>query len=148
MYRILIIALMVLSSCTKDNIIITNVDDRIQPYLDEFIADAKANGVNVERLNTQDLVILIKEELEGVGDGPTTAGLAWKMNREGVFIEIRESHWEESTELSRKWMLYHELGHDLFNLRHRDTGIMRTHTSTRLSGVSDFVWTDFFELAP
>jgi len=57
-----------------------------------------------------------------------------------IAVRVDPIKWENSS-LRKKWyLLYHELGHDVLNLRHGDGGKMMFNYSE-----SDYSWNDFFE---
>lgn len=56
-----------------------------------------------------------------------TLGIAWGMDiNDATVIDINRYAWKELTEAQRRLVMFHELSHDLFNLRHFDTEIMNT----------------------
>jgi hypothetical protein len=53
------------------------------------------------------------------------AGLANGMgNNDAVFIWISKPIWNVLTENQKEWLIWHELAHDAFNIKHNETEIM------------------------
>lgn len=50
-------------------------------------------------------------------------------DREGVYIHINRDRWSDYSELTKVWIILHELGHDYFNLEHDDTNMNIMNTA-------------------
>ena len=62
-------------------------------------------------------------------------------NNKKITLRIDPTKWENATLLERWYTIYHELGHDILNLRHGEGGNMMFNFSIN----SDYKWEDFFE---
>lgn len=91
----------------------------LQTYVKEFIADAKARGIE---LSDDNLTIDFKGHLSNTHDGLVTIGmcLPFLFSKREVFID--PNHWAFASPIERKVLIYHELGHCLLGLEHRDDG--------------------------
>ena len=58
-----------------------------------------------------------------------------------IVLRIDPQKWERATSLERWYTIYHELGHDVLNLRHGEGGDMMFNFSID----SNYTWEDFFE---
>lgn len=58
-----------------------------------------------------------------------------------IVLKIDPQKWERATSLQRWYTIYHELGHDVLNLRHGEGGDMMFNFSID----SNYTWEDFFE---
>lgn len=62
-------------------------------------------------------------------------------NNKKIILRIDPEKWESATLLERWYTIYHELGHDVLNLKHGEGGRMMFNFSID----SDYKWEDFFE---
>ena len=62
-------------------------------------------------------------------------------NNKKIILRIDPEKWESATLLERWYTIYHELGHDVLNLKHGEGGRMMFNFSID----SDYNWEDFFE---
>ncbi|MCP4123887.1 MAG: hypothetical protein GY751_19230 [Bacteroidetes bacterium] len=105
---------MLFFSCEKDPIY--SVPDRIQPYIDLFIAEAAIRGVDLE---IEDLVVLFEEDLEV--DDVQAAGLCTRSRKDPPTIKLDTTTVNWSSNLSsREQLVFHELGHCVLNRSHLD----------------------------
>tara|TARA_B110000037_G_C17100082_1_gene497626 strand:+ start:1326 stop:2378 length:1053 start_codon:yes stop_codon:yes gene_type:complete len=75
------------------------------------------------------------EELED-----QTIGKAFGINdNENIIIKVDPSKWLDSSPQNKWYILYHELGHDVLNLRHGQGGRMMFNYPTK-----NYTWEDFF----
>ncbi|MCB0502136.1 MAG: hypothetical protein KDD32_05595 [Bacteroidetes bacterium] len=108
-----------LGSCKKDKVY--NVPLIIQPYIDEFIAEAATRGLP---LDIDNLVVVFEEELKV--DGVEAAGLCQRGGRNGtptIKIDTTSVNWQTNLS-SREQLVFHELGHCVLE---------RSHIEERLS---------------
>ncbi len=75
------------------------------------------------------------EELEG----NTIAIAMGKDNDNEIIIKVDPENWQNSSEIKRWYILYHELGHDVLNLSHGEGGKMMFNFVEK-----DYSWDDFF----
>lgn len=111
-YLILSIIILSLTACGKVS------DPTFQPIIDQFIKDAATQGNNVQvftPINFGD----VKSQ-----NGASFDTVAICMN-DVVSNEIivDKDHWNDgyTTDFDKKMIIYHELGHCVFNLSHKDT---------------------------
>lgn len=121
---------------TQDYIIAgVNLQDfnsfNIKGMVDVFINDATLNGLKIKSGT-------IKIEFADLDDG--ILGLSYGINNDQVVeIKIDRDNWFQSSPAHRWYVLYHELGHDILNLRHGSGGKM-------MDPVSDlgYSWDEFW----
>lgn len=132
MKKLILIFFVIIVSCKTDEIGTKPVEvpASFQPYLDRFLADAKARGVDI---NLAKKGIIVKYSSLESRDA---AGLCtYKSPNE---ITIDPTSWLNSTESYKEFLIYHELGHCVLNRRHRNdvlpngewTSIMRGSPET------------------
>lgn len=56
-----------------------------------------------------------------------TLGIAWGMNIDNItFVEINVNSWQALTHQQKRLVMFHELSHDVYNLKHFDVTLMNT----------------------
>ena len=95
-------------------------------YIDKFILDAKTNhNIDLSYVNEKDKLILFRE-LEG-----ETIAAAYKMNEDdSVLVLVDPENWYDANQAKRWYIIYHELGHDVLNLKHGECGPMMNETTS------------------
>ncbi len=63
-----------------------------------------------------------------------------KNNDSKIILRVNPDKWLQANPATRWYILYHELGHDFFNLRHGQGGRMMFNYPTEM-----YDWVDFFE---
>jgi hypothetical protein len=66
--------------------------------------------------------------------------VAFGMNMNEILIKVDPSKWMQANAPTRWYILYHELGHDVFNLHHGQGGRMMFNYPTEI-----YDWDDFFD---
>jgi len=130
------------TTITFDNDI--RVDPVLQPYLENFLDAAAARGINLNSNRLANLTLRF-----GALD-PGTLGICSSNNSNRNDITVNEN----SSERSLRWIVYHELGHCILRMNHRDDflSIMNTALFTiRLdllgeeAAFDEFFREEFFE---
>ena len=96
------------------------VDAELEKYLVEFVEVAKANGVDLSYIYKSNITIKYTDKV----DGKVASAPSWQ-NRDGLFIVVRRANFKNRTEQGRKYVMFHEFGHDILNLEHSNEGMMR-----------------------
>lgn len=114
------------------------IDDKVRGYFNEFVETAESYGHDVSHLD--DSMILIKfmdkrpsnatNKKDYAGQGATikTTGVAnakGRGNDKVVAIYIYKDEWAKLTPKQQKWVVFHELGHDVMNLGHDKKKLMK-----------------------
>ena len=119
MMRLLIVCtLFGLSSCASQ----PTIDPMVAPFVDQFIGDAKAHGITELSRVTVTFGPVQKhpdKTLETVGQCEYAT---WR--HQIPRVTINATRWSHLSELERKTLIYHELGHCLLGLGH-GTGVMQ-----------------------
>ncbi len=105
----LLLSLMI-TSCTKEDMYL--VDTELQQHVDSFESDL---NVTIKG----DISIRFEDEHWWKGQFELK-GYAYGLNKSGVDIVISRKHYDVMSDLQKKALLYHELGHDVLNLYHTD----------------------------
>lgn len=147
MIVLLSLILIALVSCNKEESIPTyEVEPELQPYVDMFLEDAVSRGIDVSRFYTEDVCIMYTNTRWSVSTLATA--WAWKLGKTGVRIEVYKPAFDEAYDVSKKLIIYHELGHDFFDLPHNDNVfIMFPVLPARLVSVGVEHYDAFFNLA-
>jgi len=135
-----------LVSCNKEDSIPTyEVEPELQPYVDMFLEDAVSRGIDVSKFYTQDVCIMYTDTRYGISD--VAAAWAWKLGKRGIYIEVYKPEFDEAYDVSKKLIMYHELGHDFFDLYHNDNVvIMMPALSPRIVAIGEEHYDAFFNL--
>ena len=101
-------------------------EETLQYWVDEFVIDAKAHGVEFTKEDLDAGLIefesieyfqdIIDDKYDGMG---IIFGITFGASicSEGYHIQINEGWWDA---ISRRALIYHELGHGLLQLKHPD----------------------------
>ena len=99
-----------------------------------FMLDCKSKGINI---NQDQTITSVFESL-----GTNVVARAIDMNDDNsITIKVDPTQWSESNRIQRWYIIYHELGHDVFNLNHGNGGKMMFNFSPGL----DYTWDEFYE---
>lgn len=112
---------------SKNLMNITPTNSELKPYLDDFIAMAKINGYDTSRFNYIELGMTFGS-LEG-----TTIGLCRTNYSQGQ-VTIDKDFWNNSFEVDKRALVFHELGHCLLFKGHESEKTLITLTDS--SGIS------------
>ena len=93
-----------------------DVDKELQPYLLEFDRVMLDAGINVKYGS----LVVIKFRLLKGG----LLGVAWGMNHDVTVIDINPILWAKLSHQDKRMVMFHELAHDVFNLKHWSTLLM------------------------
>mgnify|MGYP003666941713 FL=1 len=97
------------------------VNKYLSPYVSEYVNILKSNDIKIPWGND---IVFIDMNL-GMPSG--VLGIAWGMDIDNItLISINISSWKYLSHQQRRYLVFHELTHDIFNLRHFDTEIMNT----------------------
>jgi len=106
---------------------------QINEMISMFIDDCEINGIQINKnQNIRSEFI----ELEG-----QTVGVAYAINDdENIVVAIDPVKWKNTPFATKWYIIYHELGHDILNLRHGDGGKMMFNFVNR-----KYTWEEFLE---
>jgi len=106
------------SSCNPKTV---RVHRAFYPQVREYIAVLESEGVDItfgKDLCTIDFSSTLPRNI---------LGIAWGMNVDNVtHVEINEFTWWNLSYNQKKFLIWHELSHDVFNLEHYSTLMMST----------------------
>ena len=95
------------------------IDPRLRPYYVEVAQKLNLEGINPAR--QQMVSVTIGTLPEGI------LGIAMGMFVDNVVnVIISDAYWYKLSEAQRRALLWHELAHDLFNVKHGSVEIMST----------------------
>ena len=70
-----------------------------------------------------------------------TIALSYGMDNDSkIIIKVDPEKWANASEVKRWYILYHELGHDILNLKHGEGGKMMFNFVDR-----EYTWDEFYE---
>ncbi len=116
----------------------SEVDPRLQVYLDEFLTEADRRGVTVNGNRLSTLSIQFGELESG------TLGICSSSSRENVITVSTEA-----TEDQFRWVVVHELGHCILRMEHRDNTLSAMNSALSLRRLDSLgeeaVYNEFFQ---
>ena len=102
-----------------------------------FIRDCKRNGIEINRNQIIKAEFVRKYSVKGAEEA---VAIAKAMDNDKLIdIEIKDSYWDKSSKEKRWYILYHELGHDVLNLKHGEGGVMMFTYPNK----ANYSWEDF-----
>jgi Zn-dependent peptidase ImmA (M78 family) len=124
---IVALGLFFISACSQEEVLPAEpfyfVDDALKPYLRDYINECNENGT-IYKIPTNFTLILTDSigVANNLGSGVT---LTYPNGKVRVLITDEMTQWSE---WSRRYVIFHELGHALQGLEHQDVvrGIMNT----------------------
>ena len=106
-----------LQGCRSQNFV---ADKELMPYVHEYMDFLKKNKIGIE-FQTK-FVVAFNPFL----DSFRFAGYAEGMNKnKEVNVYVSESVWKRLNEGQKRWLIFHELSHDIFNLHHGTCELMK-----------------------
>ena len=130
------------------------VDSALEPYLNEFVAIAKENGIDLSYIYDEDISIQFIDKV----DGRVASAPSWQ-RRDGLLIMVRRSTFENRTEEGKKYVMFHEFGHDILNYLHVEkksrprimeansySGYFRRYDEESRKGQADYVYFSLQEM--
>jgi len=90
-----------------------NVDPELEIYLDRFVDLAKLRGIDVSDIYNHDIVIKFTDY-----DNKNHVATAYRRDKDGIFIIVHKDRFMNRTEEGRKYVMWHEFGHDILNFKH------------------------------
>ena len=107
------------------------VDDLYKPYLKAFIDMAKLDGLDLTYVYTKDITI-VSEHV--INKNSTNVATSYGRNKDKIIIVVNKERFMNRTEEGRRYVMYHELGHDILNFGHLENGDRGMMESTAYSG--------------
>ena len=104
----------------------------LKAMINFFIEDVK------ERINKNLDIGEISATFETLEGNQIAASYA--MNNRNVVIKVDPEKWSKSSEQKKWYVIYHELGHDILNLKHGEGGKMMFNFADK-----DYSWEEFIE---
>ena len=122
MKSIILLIALIMTACTNysdsngnTDLVVTPINSQFQSYVASFTTEAAANGYDVSKFSQVKLGIDF-----GTPDGSTTIGYCTTNKRQSQVI-INPIYWNSTsfTDVDRKALIYHELGHCLLFKGHQ-----------------------------
>ncbi len=108
-----------------DGIADYDIDPELKQYLTNFVAIAKLQGIDLSYIYSQDITIKFTDY-----DNRNHVATAFKRDKPGIHIRVHRGRFNARTEQGKKYVMYHEFGHDILDLPHSDVGMMRATAYT------------------
>lgn len=107
-----LIILLLTSVKPREEKITVLMSDQLKPYVLEYLRVLEENNIEYKEQNFVVMfdIGLIHQDAAGVAYG--------MFNDSFVFVGICPRSWQQLNNDQKKWLIWHELSHDLFNIRH------------------------------
>lgn len=122
------------------------IDDVFRPYLDRFIAEGNARGLDT--LGWETITIEFRED---IGATEIAAICSKPPGLSGRSVRVRAAYWNSAADEQREAVIDHELGHCLLDRAHRTdegrggAGCSIMHPGLRIAGFFTKFRTQFFD---
>ena len=104
----------------------------LRAMIDVFLEDCKENGISVENNQVQATFIQLENPTIAQAEGMDIDGM--------IIVKVDPLKWKDASPSKKWYIIYHELGHDVLNLRHGEGGKMMFNMADR-----EYTWDEFFE---
>ena len=98
------------------------VEKGLESYLESFVSLARLKGLDLSYVYDSDITIVWDRMERG-----TNVATAYGRNKDKIIIVVNKTRFYQRTEEGRKYVMFHEFGHDILNfehLEHPDRGMM------------------------
>lgn len=136
--KYLVLVLLLVGCARQPNT--TNIEPKFTKQYSLFMYYAQLNHFRIDQFKIDNLVIKSVTPFgsSNLGPGFRTIGMCYRdhLNADNTIsflIEIDSDVWDNSRELDRESLLFHELGHCLLDRDHRD-GVLSLMNSLAVSG--------------
>ena len=89
------------------------VEKELENYLSSFVDLARLKGIDLTYIYGQDITIKFSDFSHA-----TNVATSYGRNKDKIIILVDKKRFYQRTEEGRKYVMFHELGHDVLNLRH------------------------------
>tara|TARA_R110000782_G_scaffold34806_1_gene83123 strand:- start:333 stop:788 length:456 start_codon:yes stop_codon:yes gene_type:complete len=112
-------------SCTGQDKFVYECSQDLRPYLYEYLATLEKHDIKFKK---QNFILVFDSDIMKTN----MLGLARGMNNDNlVYVKINPKGWFELTEKQKRHLVFHELSHDIFNIKHtQDIELMRPSMAT------------------
>ena len=101
-----------------------NVESSLESYLDEFVALADDKGIDLSHIYGQDITIRLVDRDNG------NVATSYGRDKDRIVIFVDRKRFKARSEQGRRYVMFHEFGHDILNLEHLDSGMMKPTSYT------------------
>ena len=108
----------------KDDAPRYRVEPELKGYVTSFVNLAKLKGIDLSYIYTQDVTVVWEVALN---KNSTNVATSYGRNKDKIIIVVNKERFMARTEEGRKYVMFHELGHDILNFEHLkspDRGMM------------------------
>lgn len=91
------------------------VDKKYEGYLKSFVALAKLDGIDLSYIYDYDITIVSEVN---INPNSTNVATSYGRDKNKIIVVVNEERFMARTEEGRKYVMFHELGHDILNFPH------------------------------
>ena len=92
-----------------------SVDKELEPYLTSFVDLARLKGIDLTYIYDHDITIKFSDY-----DVKTNVATSYGRNKDKIIIIVKRDRFYSRTEEGRKYVMWHEFGHDILDFAHLD----------------------------
>ncbi len=93
------------------------VEKELEQYLKSFIDLADLNGIDLSYIYNQDITIVWEAV---INKNSTNVATAFGRDKDKIIIVVNKERFMARTEQGRKYVMWHEFGHDILDFKHLD----------------------------
>ena len=102
-------------------------------YLRDFTMEAKSRGIDINYVYDGEIIMKFVDF-----DGPSAfSGISNGRKNNKVEIYINSNSWDWRSDVAKRTLVYHELGHDIFNFGHKKNRLMHGGTLSLANDIDD-----------
>ena len=111
-------------------------------YLDMFIEEASMHGIDLSHLKDGKVEMYFVDTWELNNYSGVSMGYGVD---DVIRIYINRNGWSYRDDIDRKFLLFHELGHDVFNFKHNKNELMEPGTLSLDNSQAEAIFAEFWE---
>ena len=93
------------------------IEPELEKYLTSFVDLAALKGIDLSYIYDYDIIIIYASN-----DSKNRVATSYGRNKDKIVITVYKPRFEARTEEGRKYVMFHEFGHDILNMRHLSGG--------------------------
>ena len=95
------------------------VETELEPYLRSFVDIAALKGLDLSYIYDQRITIVWEH---AINKRSTNVATSFGRNKDAIIIVVNQERFMARTDEGRKYVMWHELGHDILNFKHLEGG--------------------------
>ena len=114
----------------KDDTPLYRVDPQLEPYLKEFVNLASLKGIDLTYIYDQPITI----KFSSYDESKKRVASSYARSKDAIVILVHRERFGNRSEEGRKYVMFHEFGHDILNFEHLEHPVRGMMEPTAYSG--------------